>query len=181
VHESCKALREATQAANHAREIYEIKLSARVKLAQQKEVAVQTLKSTAFNNALLKKLRAAKPQVANKLWAIVTGTISQTFSAIRGQASVVARGGEGFTVDGRSIGGLSGSTLDALGLAVRIALTKTFLPNTRFMLLDESSAACDATREQAMIATVASADFDQVIWATHSDAVESFAANVIQL
>ena len=49
------------------------------------------------------------------------------------------------------------------------------------MVLDESSAACDTEREAAMVGAVVSADFDQVIWVTHSDAVESFATNLIEL
>jgi hypothetical protein len=178
---AARAVKEAALADDYAQKIHISKLTARRRLVEQKETAVQTLKSTVFNNALLKKLRAAKPQVANKLWAVVLGTVSQTFSAIRGQASVVARGAEGFTVDGRSVGGLSGSTLDALGLAIRIALTKTFLPNTRFMVLDEASSACDSGRESAMVGAVISADFDQVIWVTHSDAVESFANHAIEI
>ena len=174
-------LKEAAQTAEYADKVHSLKLSARTKLQEQKAVAERTLKSTTFNNALLKKLRTAKPQVANKLWGVVLSTVSQTFSAIRGQPSVVSRGVEGFTVDGRSVGGLSGSTLDALGLAIRIALTKTFLPNTRFMVLDEASSACDLDRESSMVGAVVSADFDQVIWVTHSDAVESFAARAIQI
>lgn len=173
--------KDAAQAAGYAEKLHQGKLASRNKLVEQQVLAVSTLKATVFNNALLKKLRTAKPQVANKLWAVVLGTVSHTFSAIRGQASVVTRAPEGFLVDGKSVGGLSGSTLDALGLAIRIALTKTFLPNTRFMVLDEASAACDTEREAAMVGAVVSADFDQVVWVTHSDAVEAFAANLIEL
>ena len=178
---AAQALRDATQAADYAEKLHQSKLGNLRKLAEQLTLAHTTFKETVFNNALLKKLRTAKPQVANKLWAVVLGTVSHTFSAIRGQASVVTRAAEGFLVDGKSVGGLSGSTLDALGLAIRIALTKTFLPNTRFMVLDEASAACDTEREAAMVGAVVSADFDQVVWVTHSDAVESFATNLIEL
>jgi ABC-type transport system involved in cytochrome bd biosynthesis fused ATPase/permease subunit len=76
---------------------------------------------------------------------------------------------------------LSGSTLDALGLAIRIALTKTFLPNSRFMVLDEPAAACDDSREANMLGLVAACDFDQVLLVTHSTLADSFAAQVVNL
>ncbi len=132
-------------------------------------------------NRLLKKLSGARTQVASRLWSVVLSSVSTYFSSIRGVKSVVTRDDAGFKVDGRSITGLSGSTLDALGLAIRIALTKMFLPNARFLVLDEPAAAADAERETNMIGLVATSDFDQVILVTHSDLSDSFAAQVIQL
>ena len=87
----------------------------------------------------------------------------------------------GFRVDGKPVTGLSGSTLDALGLAIRIALTKTFLPNNDFMILDEPGAACDDNREASMLGTISTAGFAQVLLVTHSVLADTFADNVIQL
>ena len=46
-------------------------------------------------------------------------------------------------------------------------------------LLERKGARCALVISK--VAAVASADFDQVLWATHSDAVESFATTTIQL
>lgn len=174
-------LAEATQALNQVQGVYEERVKQRARMQADTLKSEELLKQTNFNNALLKKLRAARSVVADKLWSSVLGTVSSCFSSMRNQASSVTRSSGGFLVDGKSVGGLSSSTLDLLGLAIRMALTKTFLPNSRFLVLDEASAACDAEREQDMIAAVAAADFDQVLWVTHSDAVEAFASNAIQL
>ena len=174
-------LRDAQTSLRHAQEMHSVKLKAQAETAKQSRDASELLANTNFNNALIKKLRAARPQVADKLWNVVLATVSKYFSSVRGVPSKVTRTDNGFVVDGQAIGGLSGSTLDALGLAIRIALTKTFLPNTRFLILDESSAACDEEREANMAGCVAAADFNQVIWVTHSDAIEAFANHVIQL
>lgn len=175
------AFTEAGRELRHAQDMLAERQRARQGLADQLAADNMLLKETNFNNALIKKLRGARPQVADKLWGIVLLTVSKYFSSIRGVPSRVTRADNGFLVDGQSIGGLSGSTLDALGLAIRIALTKTFLPNSRWLILDEASSACDSEREEAMVGSVVSADFDQVIWVTHSAAVEAFATTVIQL
>jgi DNA repair exonuclease SbcCD ATPase subunit len=175
--------REAETALKHAQEMHAVKLKARADLVAQLAEAKVTLASMHFNNALIKKLRLARPQVVDKLWNMVLATVSKYFSSIRGIPSRVTRSDKGFLVNGHQVGGggLSGSALDSLGLAIRIALTKTFLPNTRFLVLDEASAACNEEREANMAGCVAAADFDQVIWVTHSDAIEAFANHVIQL
>lgn len=165
----------------HARALHRQRLDAFQLLVGQHTTAVQTLKDTGFNNAMLQKLRTAKPQVADKLWGMVLASVSKYFTSIRGTAGVVTRVDNSFQVNGQSIGGLSGSTLDSLGLAIRIALTKTFLPNTRFMTLDEPTAACNEERSTAMLGVIATADFDQVLLVTHSDLADSFASQVIQL
>ena len=134
-----------------------------------------------FHNGLIRKLRAARPKVADELWTIVLSSVSHYFSQIRGVKSAVTRADKGFQVDGRSTQGLSGSTLDALGLAIRIALTKTFLPNSRFMILDEPAAACDDNRESNMLGLMAACDFEQVLLVTHSELADSFAAQVVSL
>jgi hypothetical protein len=156
-------------------------LVARAQLQAQLDQTQKSIGEKNENNVLLKKLRAAKPVVADKLWSIVLAAVSVYFSQVRGVPSVVTRSDNGFKVDGQSVGGLSGSTLDALGLAIRVALTKTFLPNAPFMMLDEPGAACDDERETNMLGLVATADFDQVILVTHSALADAFASQVVQL
>lgn len=133
------------------------------------------------HNALIKKLRTARGPITSKLWNTVIAAIAHYFVQIRGVPSVVTRDADGFKVDGRSVAGLSGSTLDSLGLAVRIALSKLFLPNARFMFLDEVAAGCDSQREIAMLGAVAAAGFEQVLLVTHSDLGDSLADNLVKL
>lgn len=133
------------------------------------------------HNALIKKLREARPIVAARLWAVVLNTVSNYFSQIRGAQTIVTKSLNSFLIDGHPVGGVSGSTLDALGLAVRMALAKTFLPSVKFLLLDEPASGMDDERESAMLGTLAGAGFEQVILVTHSDLADSFAGSVIQL
>lgn len=132
------------------------------------------------NNALIKKLREARPIVASRLWAVVLASVSNHFGAIRGTPSRVTRDATTFLVDGKPAAGLSGSTLDALGLAIRIALGKTFLPSIDFLLLDEPSAGMDDNREAAMLGLLVSVNYSQVIVVTHSELADTFAANIVQ-
>ena len=133
------------------------------------------------HNELIKKLRAARPEIASKMWGSVLGAVSKYFTQIRGEDSVVIRDSDGFKVNGRSVEGLSGSTQDMLGLAIRMALSKLFLPNLSFLMLDESFSACDDNRELNGVSTLAAAGFTQVILITHSDAPETIADNLITL
>jgi DNA repair exonuclease SbcCD ATPase subunit len=135
----------------------------------------------AFNNNLLKKVRAARPMVGDKLWMQVLASVSTMFSTMRGEASVVNKGKGGFLVNGQAIESLSGSTLDLLGLSLRTALTRTFLPNCPFITLDEPFAAADADRTAAMLGFISSAGFKQAIIISHEDACESVADHLIQL
>ncbi|CAG9183893.1 hypothetical protein [Cupriavidus pinatubonensis] len=80
--------------------------------------------------------------------------------------------------DGQSIEGLSGLTLDTLGLAIRIALTK-FLPPLRVIMLDELGHGMDDERGAAMLGMLAAADFDQTILISHKEAVDAFAAHLV--
>jgi len=84
-------------------------------------------------------------------------------------------------VDGKPVEGLSGSTLDALGLAIRIALTRTFLSNVPWLILDEPAAACDDSREAAMMGVVSGCGFPQVLMVSHSELGEAYASNVVTL
>lgn len=133
------------------------------------------------HNELIRKLRNARPEIAAKMWGTVLGAISRYFTQIRGEQSVVTRDADGFKVNGRSVAGLSGSTNDALGLAIRMALSKLFLPGVPLLFLDESFAGADDTRELAGVGTLAGAGFSQVLLVTHSSLPEQVADNLITL
>jgi DNA repair exonuclease SbcCD ATPase subunit len=153
--------------------------------ARAVEKQIQTLKqdiaTIRFNNTLIKKIRAARPIVGAKLWQIVLASVNVTFSQIRGEPSIVTREKAGFYVNGYPVAGLSGSTLDALGLAIRVALTRTFLPGTNTLVLDEAMAACDDDRTAAMLGYIAACGFGQVLLATHERVSEGFAENIVIL
>ena len=174
-------VRDTRAALNQALAVQREREQATARLRADLERDENLLTDTFKGNELLDRLRSARPVIADRLWSVVLASVSTYFSAIRGQASTVTRTAEGFQVNGKGIDGLSGSTLDALGLAIRIALTKTFLPNARFMVLDEPAAACSETREVNMLALVATANFDQVILVTHSSLCDTFADQMIQL
>lgn len=101
------------------------------------------LKVLNFNNALLKAVRAARPLIADKLWNLVLSAVSRYFSEMRGTKSRVTKDSDGFKADGHTATTLSGSTLDILGLAIRVALTRTFLPTAPFLVLDEPAVVYD--------------------------------------
>ena len=164
-----------------ARERHQDKVAAHAKLKTLLEQASQQLEELQLNNVLIKKLRGARPKVADKLWGVILSTVGYYFSQVRGVQSSVTKGDGGFRVDGKPVAGLSGSTLDALGLAIRIALTKTFLPNIDFLILDEPGSACDDDREANMLGTISTAGFDQVLLVTHSPLADSFADQVVTL
>ena len=160
---------------------YELALAQLVVQATQLQGLKDTQGLMLKHNSLVKKLRVIRPQIAAQLWGSVLAATSQYFSMIRGTSSTVSRDAKGFKVDGRGIRGLSGSTLDALGLAIRMSLSKLFLPGVPLLVLDEAFAGAEPTRELAGISTIASAGFSQVLFITHSDAPESIADNLIEL
>lgn len=166
---------------DHAVQVRSMLLKEAEEARRQIEEAKKELKDKAFYNELIKKIRGARPAVANKLWALVLHAVSNYTTHGRGQPSVVTRTESGFMINGKSIKGFSGSAQDVVGMAVRLALVKTFLPNTPFMVMDEIAAACDDDRELQMLGMVIAADIPQVLLVTHSDAAESFATNFIQL
>lgn len=176
-----EALAAAESELRHAQEMHQQALKHWQMLSKQLEQARQEFKDMAWTNALITKIRKARPKVADELWSIVNASIGKHFSDIRGVPSKVTREDNDFKVDGHSISGLSGSTMDALGLAVRVGLTKTFLPNTSFMSLDEPAAACDEVRERNMLGMIAASGFDQVLLITHSDQCESVANSVVRI
>ena len=174
VQQADAALRESLQAHQSAVATYD---KAQESLAGLK----RDLAAMRLHNQVIKRIREVRPAVADQVWSLVLSTISQYFSKIRGTQSAVLRGDKGFTVDGHSAKALSGSTKDSLGLAIRLALAKTFLPNLGFLILDEPAAACSDTRESAMLGLLSSTDFDQILMVTHSDLADAFSTNIIQL
>jgi hypothetical protein len=139
------------------------------------------IEETRFNNTLLKKVRAARPIIADKLWNTVLAAVSTMFSRMRGEVSVVTKDKDGFKVNGNEVGGLSGSTLDILGLAIRIAMVKTFIPQCPFIVLDEPMAGCDGDRGRALLGFVAASGFDQILLVTHEEDSESVADQLFTL
>jgi DNA repair exonuclease SbcCD ATPase subunit len=139
------------------------------------------IEAVGFNNALLKKMRAIKPLVTDHLWGSVLAAVSQFFTQLRGEASVVTKDSDGFKVNGASVKSLSGSTLDVLALAVRVALTKTFIPNSSMLILDECAAACDKDRTSNLLGFLAAIHFRQIILASHDELSLSVADNVLDL
>lgn len=145
------------------------------------EIAKKSVDDLMFNNTLVKRLRAARPIIADKLWNVVLGAVSSYFSQMRGVVSVVSKESDGFKVDGHSVEGLSGSTLDILGLSIRLALTRTFLPNAPFLVLDEPSAACSDGRTQQMTGFLMAFGFAQTLIVTHKDVDEGAANQLITI
>lgn len=159
----------ASECAEYARSIATVELMERQLGEMQK------------NNALIRKLREVRPIVAARLWSVVLASVSTYFSQVRGEVSVITRSETGFLCNGKPVEGLSGSTLDSLGLAIRIALGKTFLPSVDWLLLDEPAAGMDDEREAAMLGLLSTVNYGQVVVVTHSSLADTFANSVIQL
>lgn len=180
-HTAEKALLDAQHTyAQAAQAVEEAERLAALQVAQL-EGARQEMATVEFWNALIKKIRNARPIVANKLWNLVLAAVSHYATQIRQVASVATKEGDKFLVNGKSVAGLAGSALDSLGLAIRVALGKTFVPSVDFMLLDEVAAACDENRETAMLGMLATVGVPQVLLVTHSNLADSLADNFIQL
>lgn len=176
-----RAVTEANMEIELANRIFAEAKERRQAAANSLTKAKQELADLNFNNQLLKKVRAARPIISDKLWSIVLSSVSTMFSQMRGDKSVVSKGKDGFLVNGEAVESLSGSTLDILSLAIRVSLTKTFIPSLSMMLLDEPLAACDQERSAAMLGFVAGAGFDQTILITHDPISDSFSDALIEL
>ena len=137
------------------------------------------IRDLVFNNALVKRVREVRPMVAAHMWNKVMSAVSHYFSQMRGTPSLITKTVSGFQIDGHSLQAMSGSTLDALGLAVRIALTKTFTPHVSLLFIDEAFSSMDAERTMASFSFIAGCGFKQVILITHEDMSEISASNVI--
>ena len=131
--------------------------------------------------ALLQILRKARPVLASRVWQKLSTLMSDYFSKMRGVPAKVERTSDGFTVDGHDALSLSGSTLDILGLAIRVALTQTFVPSCHFLMLDEPFAAADDERTSQALGFLKAVGFNQVIIITHEDTTEAIADNLITL
>lgn len=174
-------VREAQTQIQLAKQNYE-QQQARVVEAQAVIAACkEEIDALAFNNALLKKVRAARPMVSDKLWNMVLSSVSTFFTQIRKVPSIVTKDKDGFKVNGQSVQSLSGSALDSLGMALRVALVKTFVPTSSFAIFDEPAAAADDDRAQSMIGFLQGAGFSQTILITHESDSEAVADNLITL
>lgn len=134
-----------------------------------------------FHNSLLKKIKTARPIVAAKLWAVVLASASVMFTQMRGHQSIITRSADQFLVNGRPVKGLSGSATDILGMALRVALVKTFIPQCPFMILDEPMSACDKDRTEALLNFITCSKFDQLLLVTHEDISADWSDNLIQI
>lgn len=140
----------------------------------------KSIAETKENNVIIKKLQEARPHLSATLWAAVLSEVSETFSLMRGSVCVVSYDGQ-FCVDGRNAKSLSESTKDILGLALRIALVRMFLPSVTWLLLDEPASACDTEREAAMVGAIAACGFDQVLMISHSSVPDAVADNIVSV
>lgn len=174
-------LREKQAAARDLETQYKVQLATYQAGLKQLAELTQTIRQMDAHNALIKKLRQARPVLAAKLWAGLLAAVSRTFSDLRGTPSGVGRSGDGFEVDGKPAADLSGSTLDILGLAVRISLMRAFLPGVGLLILDEPAAAMDAAREDRLLSALVTLDFGQVLMVSHGDTAKAVAGNVILL
>lgn len=128
------------------------------------------------NSDLISALRSARLEISSLLWRKLLGVTETYFSLFRGVPSTLDMSKKGILVDGH-LSAPSGSTLDILGLALRLAMSKLFA-NNGLCILDEPSAGCDDERTAAMTAGLLSSGFDQVVLVTHKDVDES-AGNLI--
>lgn len=157
-------------------------MTAQLESSQESMVRLQAeIQEAQQASALLKCLRTMKPQIASKVWQQVCNVVSHYFSIMRGQDSHISHSQNGFLADGYDTSSLSGSTLDVLGLAVRIALTKTFLPVCDCLLLDEPFAAADSERTANSLGVLTTLGFTQVLVITHEDDTEAIADQLITL
>lgn len=139
------------------------------------------IKALAFNNALVKKLRVVRPLIANKLWNTVLASVSVMFSTMRKEESWVTKEGSGFMVNGQPVESLSGSTLDILGMAIRCAMLRTFLPQCGLLVLDEPGHGCDSDRVESMLGFLKGVNFQQTLLVSHEEVSETVADNLIIL
>jgi DNA repair exonuclease SbcCD ATPase subunit len=160
---------------------YEALLAGQVQVKESITKLETQLADTEKNNLLIKKLRDAREPITSNLWATTLHAVSHHFTEIRGTPSTITRDAKGFKCNGRPIARLSGSTLDSLGVAIRLALSKLFLPNVPFLFFDEAAAGCSDNRELAMLGTLAASGFTQVLLVTHSDLGDSLSNNFIEV
>jgi DNA repair exonuclease SbcCD ATPase subunit len=130
------------------------------------------------NADLISAVREARINISNLLWQKLLSVTETYFSLFRGKRSTLSISKKGILVDDH-LSAPSGSTLDVLGLSLRLAIGKLFADNG-FCALDEPSAGCDETRTAAMAAGLISANLEQIIMVTHKDVDEQI-GNLILL
>ena len=179
---SCKVELATAKATFNAKlSAYEAELARYESATSEVEKAQKLLEDMQFNNQLIDDLRSARSELRRKMWNIVTSAISVYFSRVRQVETRITQSEDGFLQNGKSVKGLSGSAKDALGLAIRAALLKTFIPGAPILVVDEPFSACDDTREVAGISVLQGLGFPQTVLVTHSDLADSVANQLIQL
>lgn len=143
------------------------------------EINSAALAEARYNNEFIKALKLARKQVNDKIWGVVLAGVSDYFSKLRGVPSVITKAEKGFLVDGKR-SRPSGSTLDVLGLALRIVIAKMFT-NSGLLVVDEPTANCDQERIANVAAVMQASGFDQIIWVSHDDLSEALPGNLIEL
>jgi len=128
------------------------------------------------NYELIAAVREARISISTLLWQKLLAVTETYFSLFREKQSTLSMSDKGILVDGHA-SAPSGSTLDVLGLALRLAMSKMFA-NSGLCILDEPSAGCDDSRTSAMTGGLTAAGFDQIIMVTHKD-VDENAGNLI--
>lgn len=157
---------------------------AQARVSDAEKLIVETkrgLEELSFNNALVKKLRAIRPLIANQVWNATLSSVSVMFSQMRGEESWVTKEKSGFCVNGKAIESLSGSTLDLLGISLRVALMKTFMPECDLLSLDEPAQGCDQARTESLLGFIAACGIKQTILITHESVSETVADNLIDI
>lgn len=142
-------------------------------------LAQRQLSELAFNNEAMKAFKTLKPMITEHMWSKSLNVISSYFSDLRDQVVKVTREGSEFMFNGRPATSLSGSGKDILAIAIRAALTRTFLPNVGFMSLDEPAHGSDEVRTSRILGFLAKSGFGQIILASHDPLSESVADNII--
>jgi DNA repair exonuclease SbcCD ATPase subunit len=112
---------------------------------------------------------------------MVLSAVSTYLTRMRKEPSEVVREGKTFLINGKPYTSYSGSALDLLGLGIRVALTKVFVPGADMLVLDEPFSACSADRTQACLAFAASAGFGQTIVITHEAGTEELFENILEI
>jgi DNA repair exonuclease SbcCD ATPase subunit len=176
-------LREQVMSAERQRDIAiekrKVKVARSDELRATLEKLYTDLATLTTNNQLLTKLKKLKPSITDHLWNQVLAAVSAFFSQLRGEQSIVTKDSSGFKVNDKSVDSLSGSTIDVLALAVRVALSKTFVPHASFMVLDEPAHGCDIERTGNVLGFLSSVGFQQTLLASHDELSEAVADNVI--
>ncbi len=151
------------------------------RLTSEVAASKKALESKNLANLLLKDIRNARNTVTNKIWNTMLKVVSNYFTKMRGELSHVTRGEKNFLVNGKSTKGLSGSTLDVLGLAFRMAQSELFLAGVPFLALDEPFSGCDSDRSSSITGLLGAAVDKQVVLVTHSDIGPDVCENLITL